>query len=117
MEESANRIIKGQGLIPNKSYLFNEIPTFLVETKNFSQNFVITFDKMCFWPGSGQKFQDPDPQKKQIRISNTAKESIYKIPCDSLFHMAHAVRCVQAMAEMGNEVSSTEGGKERRPWY
>ena len=39
----------------------NKIPTFLVEIKNFSQNFVIAIGKMCFcldpdWkkiPGSG----------------------------------------------------------------
>ena len=60
-------------MIPNKSYLLNKIPTFLVENKNeipfyfdenknFSQNFVIVFEKMCFWPGFGleKKIQDPD---------------------------------------------------------
>ena len=52
-------------IIPNKSSLFNKIPTFLVEdknkiptflveNKNFSQNFVIAFEKCVFG-------LDPDP--------------------------------------------------------
>ena len=44
-------------MIPNKSSLFSKIPTFLVENKHFFQNFVIAFEKMCFWPGSGSGIQ------------------------------------------------------------
>ena len=36
------------------------MPTFLAEKQN-SQNFVIAFEKMCLWTGSGlEKIQDPD---------------------------------------------------------
>ena len=39
-------------MIPNKSSLFNKIPTFLVENKKFSLNFALAFEKMFFLPGS-----------------------------------------------------------------
>ena len=61
-------------MIPNKGYLFNKIPTSLVENKNkiptfwvesksFSQSFVFAFEKLVFFclyldPGSG--IQNPD---------------------------------------------------------
>jgi len=44
----------------------------MVENKNFSQNFVIAFEKMCFWPGSGLgKIPGSGSVKKRIRIRNT----------------------------------------------
>ena len=68
-------------MIPNKSSLFNKIPTYLldwlknknriptfwVENKNFSQNFVFAFEKVvfcCLDPDPDWKeIQDPDPLK------------------------------------------------------
>ena len=52
--------------VPNKSSLFNKIPTLLVENKNFSQNLVFAFAKYVFCcldleSGLEEKIQDPDP--------------------------------------------------------
>ena len=44
----------------------NKIPTFLVENKNFSQNFDIAYEKMCF-------DLDPDPDWDKIPGSGSVK--------------------------------------------
>jgi len=86
-------------MIPNKSSLFNKILTWLdenknkigtvltlwVENKNFSQNFVFAFEKMCFLPGSGlQKKSRIRIRKKRIRIRNIACRGTYFIPNSGL---------------------------------
>ena len=53
-------------MIPNKSSLFYKIPTFWVENKNFSKNFVFAFKRFVCFSGLDPdqdwgKIQDPDP--------------------------------------------------------
>ena len=76
-------------MIPNKSSLFDKIPTcfvenkkkiptFWVENKNFSQNFVIAFEKLVFgcldpdWginPGSGSVKNESGSETLRTRKS------------------------------------------------
>ena len=53
-------------MILNESSLLNKIPTFLVENKKLSQNFVIAFEKMCFG-------LDPDPDWEKMPGSGSVK--------------------------------------------
>ena len=59
IEQDFHLFLKMIRYLPNKSSLLNKIGTylptgtFLVEDKNFSQNFVNAFAQMCFLPGFG----------------------------------------------------------------
>ena len=74
-------------IVPQKHFLFNKIPTFLVEKQFSHQIFVAAFEKMCFLPGSGFVLKSNSDQylekKTWIRIPKNACGSLTLFVCST----------------------------------